>query len=83
MEEGGTKERLRERRTHVNKEGIHMLSAKHAALAIKILSLSLIAALSFFVATAKLPESQFVQQYRDEIFRRHPFRLFGDFRPAG
>lgn len=38
-----------------------MLSAKQAALAIKILSLSLIAALSFFVATAKLPESAFVK----------------------
>lgn len=43
------------------KEGIDMLSAKQAALAIKILSLSLIAALSFFVATAKLPESAFVK----------------------
>ena len=38
-----------------------MLSAKHAALAIKILSLSLIAALSFFAATAALPETDFVK----------------------
>lgn len=67
MEEGGTKEWLRERRTHVNKEGIHMLSAKHAALAIKILSLSLIAALSFFVATAKLPESHFVRNSLESV----------------
>lgn len=37
-----------------------MLSAKHAALAVKLLSLALIAALSFFVVTAKLPESNFV-----------------------
>lgn len=38
-----------------------MLSVKHAALAVKILSLSLAAAISFFVVTAKLPESGFVQ----------------------
>lgn len=38
-----------------------MLSAKHAALAVKLLSLCLIAALSFFVATAALPESNFVR----------------------
>lgn len=38
-----------------------MLSEKHAVLAIKILSLSLAAALSFFVVTAKLPESNFVR----------------------
>ena len=37
-----------------------MLSAKHAALAIKILALLLTAVLSFFVASAKLPESNFV-----------------------
>ena len=37
-----------------------MLSEKHAALAVKILSLLLIAALSFFVVAAKLPESKFV-----------------------
>lgn len=44
-----------------------MLSAKHAALAIKILSLSLIAALSFFVATAKLPESHFVRNSLESV----------------
>lgn len=38
-----------------------MLSSKHATLAIKILSLLLIAALSFFVATEKIPESDFVK----------------------
>ena len=37
-----------------------MLSEKHATLVIKILSLLLIAALSFFVIAAKLPESKFV-----------------------
>lgn len=41
-----------------------MLSAKHAALAAKILLLSLAAALSFFVVTAWLPDSDFV---RDSI----------------
>lgn len=47
---------------HANKkEAVSMLSAKHAALAIKILSLSLIAALSFFAATAALPETDFVK----------------------
>ena len=44
-----------------------MLSEKHAALAIKILSLSLIAALSFFAATAKLPESGFVRDSLESI----------------
>ncbi len=39
-----------------------MLSTKHAALAVKILSLSLIAAFSFFVVTAKLPETTFVKE---------------------
>ncbi len=38
-----------------------MLSTKHAALAIKLLSLALVAALSFFVATAALPETNFVK----------------------
>lgn len=38
-----------------------MLSAKHAAIAIKILSLLLAAALSFFVATTKLPKTSFVR----------------------
>lgn len=47
--------------SHRYKEGINMLSARHAALAVKILSLSLIAALSFFVVTAKLPESDFIK----------------------
>ena len=44
-----------------------MLSAKHAALAIKILSLFLIAALSFFVTTAKLPESSFVKDSLESV----------------
>lgn len=44
-----------------------MLSAKHAALAIKILSLLLAAALSFFVATTKLPESNFVKDSLESV----------------
>ena len=44
-----------------------MLPAKHAALAIKILSLLLAAALSFFVATAKLPESNFVRDSLESV----------------
>lgn len=44
-----------------------MLSTKHAVLAIKILSLSLIAALSFFVAAAKLPESAFVRDALESV----------------
>ena len=44
-----------------------MLSEKHAALAIKILSLLLIAALSFFVATAALPESNFVKNSLESV----------------
>lgn len=44
-----------------------MLSAKHAALAVKILSLSLIAALSFFVAAAALPESGFVRDSVESV----------------
>lgn len=40
-----------------------MLSARRAAMAIKILSLSLIAALSFFVFTTKLPKSKFVKDF--------------------
>lgn len=44
-----------------------MLSAKHAALAIKILSLSLVAALSFFVATTKIPESNFVKDSLESV----------------
>lgn len=44
-----------------------MLSAKHASLAVKILSLSLIAALSFFVAAAKLPDSAFVRDSVESV----------------
>ena len=44
-----------------------MLSEKHAALAIKILSLTLVAALSFFVATTKLPESNFVKDSLESV----------------
>ena len=44
-----------------------MLSEKHAALAIKILSLLLAAALSFFVAAAKLPESAFVKDSFESV----------------
>lgn len=38
-----------------------MLSSKHATLMIKILSLCLIAALSFFLVTTRMPETDFVQ----------------------
>lgn len=44
-----------------------MLSARHAALVIKILSLALIATLSFFVFTAKLPESKFVKDSLESV----------------
>lgn len=44
-----------------------MLSAKHAALAIKILSLTLAAVLSFFVAATKLPESDFVNDSLESV----------------
>ena len=44
-----------------------MLSEKHAALAVKILSLCLAAALSFFVVTAKLPESAFIQDSLESV----------------
>lgn len=44
-----------------------MLSAKHAVLAIKVLSLSLIAALSFFAAASALPESAFVRDSLESI----------------
>ena len=44
-----------------------MLSAKHAALAIKILSLLLIAALSFFVVTTTLPESDFIKDSLESV----------------
>lgn len=44
-----------------------MLSAKHAVLAIKILLLTLAAALSFFVAATKLPESNFVRDSLESV----------------
>ena len=44
-----------------------MLSAKHAALVIKILSLLLIAALSFFVVTTTLPESDFIKDSLESV----------------
>lgn len=44
-----------------------MLSARHATLAIKILALILIAALSFFVFTAKLPESKFLKDSLESV----------------
>ena len=44
-----------------------MLSEKHAALAVKILSLTLAAALSFFVVTAKLPESNFIRDSLESV----------------
>lgn len=44
-----------------------MLSEKHAALAIKILSLILIAALSFFAAASILPKTSFVQESLESI----------------
>ena len=44
-----------------------MLSEKHAILLIKILSLCLIAALSFFVAAAKLPEANFVKESLESV----------------
>ena len=39
-----------------------MLSTKHATLAIKVFSLLLVAALSFFVITTKLPETTLIQE---------------------
>lgn len=44
-----------------------MLSEKHAALAIKILSIVLIAALSFFAAASILPKTNFVQESLESI----------------
>lgn len=44
-----------------------MLSEKHATLAIRILLLLLVAALSFFVITAKLPESNFVKNSLESV----------------
>lgn len=44
-----------------------LLSEKNARLAVKILSLCLIAALSFFVATAKVPETDFVRDSLESV----------------
>ena len=44
-----------------SKEETDMLSDKHAVLAIKLLSLTLAAVLSFFFVTKKLPETNFVR----------------------
>ena len=44
-----------------------MLSAKHAKLAIKILSLILIAVVSFFIITEKLPETGFIQDSIESV----------------
>lgn len=44
-----------------------MLSTKHAALAVKILSLLLIAALSYFVAAARVPETGFVKDSLESV----------------
>ena len=44
-----------------------MLSEKHAALAVKILSLSLAAVLSFFVVTAALPKTSFIQESLESV----------------
>lgn len=44
-----------------------MLSSKHATLAIKLLTLLLIAALSFFVVTTVLPETDFVRDSLESI----------------
>lgn len=44
-----------------------LLSEKNARLAVKILSLCLIAALSFFVATAKVPETGFVRDSLESV----------------
>lgn len=46
---------------------LHMLSEKQAALAIQLLSLCLVAALSFFVAAPKLPEINFVQDSLESV----------------
>ena len=44
-----------------------MLSSKHATLAIKILSLLLVAVLSYFVVATRLPESGFVQDSLESV----------------
>lgn len=49
------------------KKGIGMLSEKQAVLAIKILALLLAAALSFFVAAAKLPQTSFVKSSFESV----------------
>ena len=44
-----------------------MLSSKQATMVIKILSLCLVAALSFFVVTAKMPETTFVKASMESV----------------
>ena len=44
-----------------------MLSSKHASLAVRILLLALAAAVSFFIITAKLPESDFVRDSLESV----------------
>ena len=44
-----------------------MLSSKQATMVIKILSLCLVAALSFFVVTAKMPETTFVKSSMESV----------------
>lgn len=44
-----------------------MLSTKHAALAVKILSLLLAAALSFFLVSATIPESAFIKDSLESV----------------
>ena len=44
-----------------------MLSSKHASLAVRILLLALAAAVSFFIVTAKLPESDFVRDSLESV----------------
>ena len=44
-----------------------MLSSKQATMVIKILSLCLVAALSFFVVTAKMPQTTFVKESMESV----------------
>ncbi len=44
-----------------------MLSSKHASLAVRLLLLALAAAVSFFIVTAKLPESDFVRESLESV----------------
>ncbi|MCM1149768.1 MAG: hypothetical protein NC319_06755 [Butyricicoccus sp.] len=44
-----------------------MLSSKHASLAVRLLLLALAAAVSFFIVTAKLPESDFVRDSLESV----------------